>query len=237
MFAIGYIISVLLCEYTRTISRTGRRRLIHEHRYIKIRRRTACDPSQRSRQICAGKASLPTQTACLLRLSKPRLTFPLAHLQSVLAAEVFYPPAIASVKISTLLLYSRIFPSRQFRILLHTVGIFVVTYSGIMVLGAIFQCVPIRGGWDTTVKAKCIKINLLWMIMAGMNVLTDLVLLCAPLPTLWGLQMQRALRLQVMGIFCVGGLYVEVASFHLSAAKISDGWRLSADSCIFFDDD
>lgn len=134
------------------------------------------------------------------------------HTQSVLAAEVFYPPAIASVKISTLFLFSRIFPGRQFRILLHTVGIFVITYSGIMVLGAIFQCIPIRGGWDTTVKAKCIKINMLWMIMAGMNVLTDFILLCAPLPTLWGLQMQRAMKGQLMAIFGIGGLYAGSSS-------------------------
>ena len=128
--------------------------------------------------------------------------------QSVLAAEVFYPPAIASVKVSTLFLYSRIFPGRDFRLLLYTVGLFVITYSGIMVLSAIFQCVPIQGGWDTTLKAKCIEINLLWMIMAGMNVLTDFILLLAPLPTLWGLQMQRAVKAQVIGVFCIGGLCV-----------------------------
>ena len=90
-----------------------------------------------------------------------------------------------------------------------------ITYSGIMVLGAIFQCVPVQGGWDTTVKAKCIQINLLWMIMAGMNVLTDFVLLLAPLPTLWALQLPRAAKAQVMGIFCVGGLYVVFLSFPL----------------------
>jgi len=113
------------------------------------------------------------------------------------------------VKISTLFLFSRIFPGRQFRLLLYTVGLFVVTYSGIMVLGAIFQCVPIQEGWDTTVKAKCIQINLLWEIMAGMNVLTDFVLLLAPLPTLWKLQMQRTMKWQLISLFCVGGLYVQ----------------------------
>lgn len=88
---------------------------------------------------------------CLLRyitnslISRPGATLTFA-IKSVLAAEIFYPPAIASVKISTLFLFSRIFPGRHFRILLYTVGIFVIIYSGIMVLGAIFQCIPIRGG-------------------------------------------------------------------------------------------
>ena len=76
-----------------------------------------------------------------------------------------------------------------------------------MVLSAIFQCIPVKGGWDITVNAKCMQINLLWEIMAGMNVLTDFILLLAPLPTLWRLQMQTAMKLQVMSIFCIGGLY------------------------------
>ncbi|MCJ1280168.1 hypothetical protein MMC21_007995 [Puttea exsequens] len=130
---------------------------------------------------------------------------PIKFAQSVLAVEVFYTPAISSVKISTLLLFNRIFPIRRFRILLWSVGIFIVTYSAIQVLATIFQCRPIRAAWDTTVKAQCIQINLLFMIMAGMNVLTDIILLIAPLPTLWSLQMPRAMKYQLMGIFCIGG--------------------------------
>ena len=125
----------------------------------------------------------------------------------MLAAEVFYPPAISSVKISTLLLFTRIFPGRGFRILLYTVGTFVATYSGIQILTAIFQCRPVEAAWEHIPEAKCIQINMVFMILAGFNVLTDFILLLAPLPTLWKLQMQLETKLQLMGIFCVGGLY------------------------------
>ena len=64
--------------------------------------------------------------------------------QCVLAAEVFYATAIASVKISTLLLFSRIFPGRRFRLLLWSVGIIVTTYTAIQILIDIFQCQPIE---------------------------------------------------------------------------------------------
>ena len=151
-------------------------------------------------------------------------------MESVLAVEVFYVPAISSVKISTLLLFARIFPGRKFRLLLWSVGIFVAMYSGIQILTAIFQCRPIRGAWDTTVKAQCIKINLVFMILAGMNVLTDLIILCAPLPMIWGLQMQKTMKLQLMGIFSVGGLYVPflywmfclvLAAYSLTSLEVS----------------
>ena len=80
------------------------------------------------------------------------------------------------------------------------------TYTGIQFLVIIFQCRPIRGAWDPTVEAKCVELNLVVMIMGGMNVLTDLILVCAPLPTIWGLQMETKVKLQLMGVFCVGGL-------------------------------
>ena len=114
--------------------------------------------------------------------------------------------SLASVKISTLLLFSRIFPGRRFRLLLWSVGILVTTYTAIQILIDIFQCRPIEGVWDPTVKAKCIELNLVVMIMGGMNVLTALIVVCAPLPTIWGLQMEETTKLQLMGIFCVGGL-------------------------------
>jgi len=135
-------------------------------------------------------------------------------------------PAISSVKISTLLLFARIFPGRQFRLVLWSVGIFIATYSGIQILAAIFQCRPIRGAWETTIKAECIQINLVFMVLAGMNVLTDIILLCAPLPTLWGLQMARAMRLQLIGIFCIGGLYVAFPPYYFKTtmrpSRVSD---------------
>jgi hypothetical protein len=135
-------------------------------------------------------------------------------------------PAISSVKISTLLLFARIFPGRQFRLVLWSVGIFIATYSGIQILAAIFQCRPVRGAWEATIKAECIQINLVFMILAGMNVLTDIILLCAPLPTLWGLQMARAMRLQLIGIFCIGGLYVAYPSYFFKTiirpSRVSD---------------
>ena len=44
--------------------------------------------------------------------------------------------------------------------------------------------------------------------MGGVNVLTDVMLLCAPIPQLWKLQMRRAAKLQLIGIFSVGIMFV-----------------------------
>ena len=126
--------------------------------------------------------------------------------QSVLAAEALYPPAIGLVKISTCFLFARIFPQSRFRWFLASLALFVAIYSTIQTLLSIFQCQPIDAAWHVTSPKKCIKINSLWEIMGGMNVLTDLALLIAPLPQLWALQIPRQTKAQLVGLFCVGGL-------------------------------
>ena len=72
----------------------------------------------------------------------------------------------------------------------------------------IFQCRPLNRVWDPTVKAECIDTSKVWIVMASMNVLTDFLILCLPLPQLWRLQMRRETKLQVMGIFSIGSLLV-----------------------------
>ena len=124
------------------------------------------------------------------------------------ALGLLYPPTIAVVKISTLLLYVRIFPGRTFRYVLWATGIFISTYSTIFVLALLLQCRVFIKFWEMNVNAKCIEPGKLWMVMGGLNVLTDLVLLALPLPSLWRLQMPRRTKAQVAGIFCIGGLSV-----------------------------
>ena len=112
------------------------------------------------------------------------------------------------MKISTLLLFARIFPGQKFKRMLWAVGIFISTYSAIMILAMIFQCRPINRVWDPTIKADCIDISKVWTVMASMNVLTDFLILCLPLPQLWKLQMRRETKIQLIGIFSIGSLSV-----------------------------
>lgn len=134
----------------------------------------------------------------------------LTQLQSTIATELFYCPAIACVKFSVLLLYRRIFPNRHFRILTWFLAAFIVCYSLVLFLGVIFQCMPIRGAWNPTIEAKCIDLGLIIVITSALNVLTDVLTLCLPLPLLWRLNLPKERKVQLTGIFLLGGLYVLV---------------------------
>ena len=134
--------------------------------------------------------------------------------QSGYASEILYGPTIGVVKISTLLLFARIFTSQRFKHLLWAVGLFITTYSAAMALIMTFQCQPIKSLWDPSVKGTCIDRTGVWIVMGSMNVLTDILLLCLPLPQLWRLQMARNKKLQTIGIFSIGSLSVTTTTFH-----------------------
>ena len=133
--------------------------------------------------------------------------------QSMVASDIFYFPALGMVKISTLLLFGRIFPIQKFHHILRAVGLFISVYSIISVIVMIFQCRPLKGAWDPNIKPDCIDIGKLVVFMGSMNVLTDFLLLCLPLPQLWKLQMRRGTKMQVIGVFSISGLSVTPFSF------------------------
>ena len=134
-------------------------------------------------------------------------------LQIILAVETLYATTIGVIKISTLLLFARIFPCQKFKRILWAVGLFISTYITISVITTVFQCRPVNGLWDLTVKSECVDISKLGIVVGSMNVLTDFLLLCLPLPQLWKLQMRRGTKLQLIGIFSIGSLSVIQPSF------------------------
>ncbi|KAM0799823.1 hypothetical protein BDR22DRAFT_890101 [Usnea florida] len=140
---------------------------------------------------------------------------PVRFAKAVFASEILYAPTIGIVKISTLLLFARIFPGQKFKRMLWAVGIFISTYSAIMVLAMIFQCRPINRVWDSTIKADCIDTSKVWIVMASMNVLTDFLILCLPLPELWKLQMRRETKIQLIGIFSIGSFTTVISIYRI----------------------
>ena len=130
------------------------------------------------------------------------------RLQCYYVTDCLYPATVGIIKISTLLLFARIFPSRNFIRILWAVGLFISTYSAIMVFTIIFQCKPVEGYWNSNREADCLDSTKVLTAMASLNVVTDFLVVCLPLPLLWKLQMRRGMKLQLMGIFSVGSLSV-----------------------------
>lgn len=72
--------------------------------------------------------------------------------------------------------------------------------------GSVFQCHPINGAWDRSVEAKCMNVELWSLVIGIVNVCLDFGVLFLPIGMVWGVQMKLKWKLQVVGIFMLGGL-------------------------------
>ena len=71
----------------------------------------------------------------------------------------------------------------------------------------VFSCKPIQFFWDKSIPGgTCLNENVVAYGTTGVNIVTDLIVLCLPIPWLWNLQMPLSRKLNVIGIFILGGL-------------------------------
>lgn len=73
-----------------------------------------------------------------------------------------YYTGLCSVKVSILLQYLRVFPSKKFRIATCTLMAIVVIYSMGTMFSAMFICTPIRRFWNPTVEGSCLNETAVW---------------------------------------------------------------------------
>lgn len=127
-----------------------------------------------------------------------------------------YGPAIAMVKFSILLYYKRIFTENTARMLvtiwfqraLYFMGAVMVSWLIIFQGLFIFACTPINWFWDhEPVTGHCpADIQKIFYVQVIPNIATDLMLLALPMPLIWRLQLPKAQKLALIGIFLLGSL-------------------------------
>lgn len=127
--------------------------------------------------------------------------------RTLLADEALYNFATFCLKASILYLYHRIFfVSRRFTTTLCALALFILTYSTIQGVGAFLQCIPVNSNWDPKVKRFCLHIDIAATVFAVCNVVTDFIILALPMPMLWQMQKPTKKKVQIMGMFLLGGL-------------------------------
>ena len=133
------------------------------------------------------------------------------HCQNGLASFALYFTTTATTKMSLLLLYYRLFyPTRRFRIAIYISSFIVIAWWIAVVFADIFQCVPIQAFWDFRMKytsdTKCLS-TVTFSIGTGVsNLITDVMVLCLPIPMVWSLRTTRAQKISLTGIFMLGFL-------------------------------
>ncbi|TGO59556.1 hypothetical protein BCON_0043g00140 [Botryotinia convoluta] len=137
---------------------------------------------------------------------------------------IFYALTLSTIKFSVLVMYRRIFsPVHAFRYALYAVGMIVMGWMIGVLFAQIFTCTPVDGAWSLTAMAtaKCIDQTKFYYGNAISNLLTDVIILCLPMPMIWKLNMTAHKKVVLSGVFLLGG-FVCVSSIIriISLAKI-----------------
>ncbi|KAL9006292.1 MAG: hypothetical protein Q9188_000949 [Gyalolechia gomerana] len=114
--------------------------------------------------------------------------------------------AMATIKVSILLFYRRVFPpgatSQKWRICHITLLVATVILCVISVFGSGFECTPVAFVWDLTIPGgHCIDLIALARFTSISNTITDILILSLPIPIILGLQMNRPKKNGICGLF------------------------------------
>jgi len=88
---------------------------------------------------------------------------------------------------------------------LNWYGALVIIYTTIFALLDVFHCKPVNGAWNPQTNPDCLNKDTIWVVGGSLNAVTDIAALCLPMPLLWRLHVTKEKRIQLMGVFLLGG--------------------------------
>lgn len=142
--------------------------------------------------------------------SQPWLTISRYLLQLLMPAIVTHGLTVTCVRISVLLLYRRIFVTEAFRRFTLVIGALCIVWAFANVFGQVFLCSPMSAAWHPNLifSDKCKDVQAMYYGVSISNMLLDIIILCLPLPLIWGLPLSWSKKFGLCGIFSLGSLWV-----------------------------
>lgn len=120
---------------------------------------------------------------------------------------MLWATSLMFTKASILLFYMRIFDvDNYFRTVAQLATGAIVLWCLSVVLSSILLCWPFAYNWDQSIPGHCGNQVLSYIITGAFNIVTDLIVLCMPMPIIWKLQMPRANKVALTIIFAIGFL-------------------------------
>ena len=127
----------------------------------------------------------------------------------VLSAVIVYIPTLALAKISLIVLYYRTLRQKRYqRWILYTLAFIIGGYSFGLMLAMLFGCHPVQRAWDPFVQGTCLDQYTLYIILAVLNIISDIALILVPIPTVLGLNMPSIQKAGLLLMFMIGCAYV-----------------------------
>ncbi|PYI01313.1 hypothetical protein BO78DRAFT_436227 [Aspergillus sclerotiicarbonarius CBS 121057] len=123
----------------------------------------------------------------------------------ILSAVVIYIPTLALAKISLIILYHRTLRQKRYqRWILYTLAFMISGYSFALIFAVLFGCQPVQRAWDPFVGGTCIDQYTLYIVLAVLNIISDVALILVPIPTVVGLHMPSIQKVGLLLMFMIG---------------------------------
>lgn len=113
------------------------------------------------------------------------------------------------IKLTFLIQYYRVLGVYKMKKVIWYTGVVIMMWAFSQLLVVIFSCTPVQKFWETELEGQCLPNLPFWYINAAGNIATDLAILGMPLPVLAKLKLRRQQKYILLGIFCLGFLYVQ----------------------------
>ena len=131
-------------------------------------------------------------------------------------AEMFFFLTITAVKLSILDFYRHIFATKKFCITAHVISVICVLWLLAGILYNILDCDPIEANYVVTYPTleHCAPFGIYFFFHELLNSLIDVAILAMPCVVIRRLRLTKQQKVQVIGVFLLGGLYVSLGPMH-----------------------
>ncbi|KAH7119417.1 hypothetical protein B0J13DRAFT_513402 [Dactylonectria estremocensis] len=143
------------------------------------------------------------------------------YMQAFYSSVVIYNIAMCAVKIAILLQYRRIFAVRIMQFITFYGVVFMTAWTITLCFLLTLTCIPVAKFWDSTISGRCLNSLIIWYVMAGFNLATDVAIFCLPLPMIRSLQLPRKQKIMLFVIFCLGFFTCIISIIRIQTLKIA----------------
>ena len=156
--------------------------------------------------VATKRVSLQTPPTSCLRLG-PLSVAANADFQIQYFIEMFYVQGVVTVKFAILMFYHRIFAAPRFQLFVKCYIVFQLCYFIGYTTASVFNCSPISDYW-TSLNGNCFNQRAYGLATGSITLCGDLVILAAPMPIVWTLQVPLRQKVALSCILLVGILWV-----------------------------
>ncbi|EFE32412.1 integral membrane protein Pth11-like, putative [Trichophyton benhamiae CBS 112371] len=136
-------------------------------------------------------------------------------------AQYVYLILTATIKLTFLFFYRRVFSPQTLSNILITFGIVFVAVTHVAILFAtIFSCSPIARAWNIAIPGRCINPTILPYLSGALSSTTDLYVLILPIYPVWNLHMKLRRKIKLLGVFGLGIFAVAASLVRLAETPV-----------------